>query len=138
MTKFYKQYQCVSSLKGREDNPVTRIEDFKETNLKDFPVYIWANFNESVGLPENHAHEVIATWNRRGLGRYQYTLVEPQVELQTYRVRISHDVVEECEVEVEASSEEEAIEMARVMDTSEQDWQLTDFIGDNQYDIMPD
>lgn len=55
-----------------------------------------------------------------------------------YRVKISHDVVEECEVEVMASSEQEAIELAGKVDSSEQDWQLTDYIGDNQYEIMPD
>lgn len=55
-----------------------------------------------------------------------------------YTVKISHEVVEECEVQIMAGSEQEAIELARQVDSSEQDWQLTDYIGDNQYDIMPD
>lgn len=57
-------------------------------------------------------------------------------KLKTYEVRIEHDCSEACVVLVEAKDEKEAIDKAYYVDNSEQDWQLTDFIGNNEYTVL--
>jgi hypothetical protein len=69
--------------------------------------------------------------------RFPISEVEGVVGLKEYEVRVSHDVVEETTVMVMAASAEEAIAKARKEDLlNEATWSLTDYIGDNQYDIV--
>jgi hypothetical protein len=55
--------------------------------------------------------------------------------LKEFRVRVSHDVVEEGFITVQAFNDKEAIQKARIADHSDIEWGLTDAMGDNQYDI---
>ena len=61
--------------------------------------------------------------------------------LKKYIVVISHDVVEEAELEVWAVDEDHALMRARDLEQSTQladlDWQLTDAIGDNSFEVSP-
>lgn len=56
-------------------------------------------------------------------------------EPKEFRVRITHEVVEEGFITVQAINEKEAIQKARISDHSDIEWSLTDAMGDNQYDI---
>lgn len=56
-------------------------------------------------------------------------------EPKEFRVRVTHDVVEEGFITVQAINEKEAIQKARIADHSNVEWELTDAMGDNQYDI---
>lgn len=58
--------------------------------------------------------------------------------LKEFRVRVTHDVVEEGFITVQAFNEKEAIQKARIADHSDIEWELTDAMGDNQYDIDED
>ena len=59
--------------------------------------------------------------------------------LKKYIVVISHDVVEEAEIEVWAEDEDHALMKARDLEQSTQledlDWQLADAIGDNYFEV---
>lgn len=61
--------------------------------------------------------------------------------LKKYIVVISHYVVEEAELEVWAVDEDHALMRARDLEQSTQledlDWQLTDAIGDNSFEVSP-
>lgn len=58
-------------------------------------------------------------------------------KLRTYEVRIEHDTSEECFVLIEANDEKEALKKARRHDNlSDQDWHLTDYIGENTYEVL--
>ena len=61
--------------------------------------------------------------------------------LRKFIVVISHDIVEEAEIEVWAEDEDHALMRARDLEQSTQpadlDWQLTDAIGDNSFEVRP-
>jgi ApbE superfamily uncharacterized protein (UPF0280 family) len=53
-----------------------------------------------------------------------------------YTVRVEHLCSEACEIEIEADSKEQAIELARQELLADAQWEMTDYIGDNEYEIV--
>jgi hypothetical protein len=52
-----------------------------------------------------------------------------------YKVRVEHEVVEYAVIEVEASSEDEALEKAYDA-VDNLDWELDNYMGDNSFSIL--